>query len=363
MASNFFGQHFRVTTFGESHGPCIGVVIDGCPAGLALTAQEINAELARRRPGHSLYTSSRLEQDEVEICSGVFEGHTTGAPIALFIRNRDADSAPYETIKHLYRPGHAHFTYLHKYGLFDYRGGGRASARETAARVAAGAIAKKLLTHFHIECAAFIAEIGGISILEPDRSDLSALREQTHASAIFCPDPVAAEKIIERIAQVKETGDSLGGIVACIAHVPAGLGDPVYCKLEATLASAMLSLPATKGFEIGAGFEAARMLGSTHNDPFDLNEEGRICCSTNVAGGTLGGITTGSPLFFRIAFKPTSSIQKPQKTVSVQGEKAPLQMAGRHDPCVAIRAVPVVEAMAALVLIDACLMNRLAKLT
>lgn len=364
MASNFFGQLFRVTTFGESHGAAIGVVIDGCPAGLSLTESDINEQLDLRKPGRNSYTSPRSESDTAEILSGLFEGKTTGAPIAILIRNKDADSSQYASIKDLYRPGHANFTYLEKYGIFDYRGGGRSSARETAARVAAGAVAKKLLAHFHIDCVAFVAEIGGIAIGEQDLSNLKTLRENTYSSPIFCPDSLAAEKIMQKITAIKEEKDSLGGILACVAHVPAGLGDPVYWKLEAMLGFAMLSLPATKGFEIGSGFGASRMQGSEHNDTFDIDEKGHVHTATNFAGGTLGGISTGSPVFFRVAFKPTSSIKKPQNTVNLQGEKASFQVSesGRHDPCVAIRAVPIVEAMTALVLADALLMNRSSRL-
>jgi chorismate synthase len=360
MASNSFGQIFRITTFGESHGSGIGVVIDGCPAGLSLTEQDINEQLALRQAGRNSYTSPRKEPDKAEILSGLFEGKTTGAPIAIFIRNRDADSTQYEAMKDLYRPGHANFTYLAKYGIFDYRGGGRASARETAARVAAGAVAKKLLKAFDVECVAFVAEIGGIAIEELDESDLEKIRQKTHASPIFCPDEAAAQRMMEKLAQVKEEKDSLGGILACLIHAPIGLGSPVYGKLEAMLAFAMLSIPATKGFEIGSGFQAARMKGSEHNDAFDLDEEGRVHTATNFAGGTLGGISTGSPIFFKVAFKPTSSIKRPQATVNLGGERATLQLpeTARHDPCVAIRAVPVVEAMTALVLVDALLMDR-----
>lgn len=364
MASNSFGQVFRITTFGESHGPGIGVVIDGCPAGLPLTRQDIQEQLDQRRPGKNGHTSPRKEEDLVEILSGVFEETTTGAPIALFVRNQDADSSQYETLKNLYRPGHANFTYLQKYGIFDHRGGGRASARETVARVAAGAVAKKLLAYFQIECCAFIYEIGGMGIEIPDLLSLQRLREKTYSSPIFCPDEKATQKILERIDQVKEEKDSLGGIVACVAHLPVGLGDPVYGKLEALLAYAMLSIPATKGFEIGSGFTASRMKGSEHNDAFSLNAKAEVYTETNFAGGALGGISTGSPLYFKVAFKPTSSIQKPQETVSLQGEKTLFQLpsTARHDPCVAIRAVPVVEAMTALVLADALLKGRGAKL-
>lgn len=362
MSSNSFGQLFRITTFGESHGPAIGVVIDGCPAGIPITKDEIDAQLALRRPGRSPYVSPRAEEDQTEILSGIFEGMTTGAPIALLIRNKDADPSQYTPIKDLYRPGHANFTYLKKYGIFDYRGGGRSSARETVARVAAGAIAKKLLAYFEIDCVAYVAEIGGIAIDEPDFSDLKTLRERTHSSPIFCPDknPEILKKIEDTIAE----RDSLGGIIGCVAHLPAGLGDPIFSKLEALLAHAMLSLPASKGFEIGAGFAAARMKGSEHNDGFTTNENGNVRTTTNFSGGTLGGISTGSPLYFRVAFKPTSSIKKAQETVTLQGEKTTFQLpeSGRHDPCVAIRAAPIVEAMTALVLADAVLMNQCAKL-
>lgn len=365
MASNFFGQLFRITTFGESHGNAIGVVIDGCPAGLAITKEEIDKELTVRQPGNSPYTSPRSEKDEVQILSGLFQGKTTGAPIALVIWNKDVDSSKYEPIKNLLRPGHANYTYLQKYGIFDYRGGGRSSARETAARVAAGAIAKKLLAHFDIEICAFVAEIGGIAIADPDLGSLAKLKKKVLGNALFCPDAKASEKMMKEIEKAKQEGDSLGGILQGVAvHLPAGLGDPVYGKLEANLASAMLSLPATKGFEIGSGFAGTRMKGSQHNDAFDVDEEGHITTTTNYAGGTLGGISTGLPLTFRVAFKPTSSIKKAQSTVNLKGEKKPFKLpaGSRHDPCVAIRAVPVIEAMTALVLADALLLNRASKL-
>lgn len=365
MASNYFGQIFRITTFGESHGTAIGVVIDGCPAGLRISKEEIDQELSFRQPGKNPYTSPRAEKDESQILSGVFEGKTTGAPIAIVVWNRDADSTKYEPIKNLLRPGHANFTYLHKYGIFDYRGGGRSSARETAARVAAGAVAKKLLEHYDIEMCAFVSEIGGISIVEPNLESPAKLRKKVFANPLFCPDAKAAEKMMKEIEKAKEEGDSLGGILQCaVSKLPPGLGDPVYGKLEAKLASAMLSLPATKGFEIGSGFAAARMKGSEHNDSFDVDENGQITTTTNFAGGTLGGISTGLPLTFRVAFKPTSSIKKPQKTVNLKGEKKPFNLpeGSRHDPCVAIRAVPIIEAMTALVLADALLLNRCSKI-
>ncbi len=363
MASNFFGQIFRITTFGESHGPGIGVVIDGCPAGLPLTAEDIDLELARRKPGNRAHTSPRKEDDHVKILSGLFEGKTTGAPIALWIENRDVDTSPYEAIKHLYRPGHANFTYLEKYGVFDHRGGGRASARETAARVAAGAVAKKLLETQGIRAAAFLCAVGEVSCTL-DEFNPTKLAEQTRTSPLFCPDLATETAMLQTLEETASAGDSLGGIVGCIAEVPVGLGDPVYHKLEALLAYAMLSLPASKGFEMGDGFAAARMKGSQHNDGFGADGSGNVRPLTNHAGGTLGGISTGEPLSFRVAFKPTSSIRKPQETTTLSGQTATLQLpvTARHDPCVAIRAVPVVEAMAALVLADALLLNRSAKL-
>ncbi len=347
MPFNSFGRRFQITTFGESHGPAIGVVIDGCPAKLAITKEEIDKELDKRRPGKSPYTSPREEKDTVEILSGVFEGETTGAPIALLIQNQGVDSSPYEKIKDLYRPGHANFTYLHKYGIFDYRGGGRSSARETAARVAAGAIAKKLLKTWNISCRAYVAEIGGIQVKKLDF---------TRKSPIFCFDKIAEKKILKLLKKIKEEGDSIGGIIACTATLPVGLGDPVYGKLEALLASAMLSIPASKGFEIGEGFQGAALKGSEHHSSLEV--------ATRKAGGTLGGISTGYPLFFRVAFKPTSSIKIPQETLTIGKEKKVLTLPpnAKHDPCVAIRAVPIVEAMAALVFVDTFLLHQEAKL-
>ena len=365
MASNSFGTLFKVTTWGESHGKALGVVIDGCPAGLDLSEEDIQKELALRQPGKSAYTSPRTELDEAEILSGVFEGKTTGSPISIIIPNKDADSTKYEPIKNLLRPGHANFTYLEKYGIFDYRGGGRSSARETVCRVAAGAVAKKLLKHFKIDIAAYIQEIGGVSIQTPDPTNLHTFKEEIHKSPLFCPDDMASKAMIKKLNESKEEGDSLGGIVGLIAlHLPPGLGDPVYEKLEANLAKAMLSIPASKGIEFGSGFDGARMTGSSHNDSFTLCNRGSVITSTNFAGGTLGGISTGMPLTLKVAFKPTSSILKPQSTLSIEKETTTfnLPQGSRHDPCVAIRAVPVVEAMAALVLADAFLLNKIARL-
>lgn len=361
MASNSFGNLFRITTWGESHGKAIGVVIDGCPAGLEICENEINRDLSLRSPGKNVYTSSRWEMDTCEIMSGVFEGKTTGAPISIIIPNKDVNSSSYEPIKDLLRPGHANFTYLEKYGIFDWRGGGRASARETACRVAAGAIAKKFLSHHQIEVIAYLKQVADIIADVPHSTNL---RENIYSHAIYCPDSVAGEVMMTAILAAKEEGDSLGGIVEFrVNHLPAGLGDPVYEKLEANLAQAMLSLPATKGFEIGSGFQAATMRGSEHNDLFKA-KEGSIYTETNYAGGTLGGISTGMPLIARVSFKPTSSIKMAMSTVSIHGtsEEFKLPKNSRHDPCVAIRAVPVVEAMAAIVITDALLMNRSAKL-
>ncbi len=361
MASNSFGNIFRITTWGESHGKAIGVVIDGCPAGLEINDEEINLELELRAPGRNPFTTPRKEADLGEILSGVFEGKTTGAPICIMIRNKDQDSSKYAPIKDLLRPGHANYTYLEKYGIFDYRGGGRSSARETACRVAAGAIAKKLLKHHDIFVAAYIKQIGTI-LAEIDLSDIHLLREATYQDPLFCPDPVASAKMQESIEQAKKEGDSLGGIIEFVAMpIPVGLGDPVYQKLEANLAAGMMSLPATKGFEMGSGFKAASMKGSEHNDVFI---EG-FKTKTNFAGGTLGGISSGMPLIGRVAFKPTSSIRKEQDTLDLTGEKKKflLPEGSRHDPCVAIRAAPIVEAMTAIILVDALLQNRCVKLS
>ncbi len=356
MASNHFGRQFRITTWGESHGKALGVVIDGCPPGIPITEQEINAELLKRRPGRNPYVSPRQEKDVAEIYSGVFEGKTTGAPISLIIFNTDVETTAYEAMRGLIRPGHAQFTYLKKYGIYDDRGGGRASARETVCRVAAGAVAKKWLAMQGVQVVAYLQEVGGISLKDLTPTCPISLRNLVEASPVFCPHPQVTEQMIEVIEQVKSEGDSLGGVVQAMAfNVPVGLGDPVYAKLEAQLGSAMLSIPATKGFEIGSGFHAAQMKGSQHNDP--LMSEG---FATNFAGGVLGGISTGMPIEIRVAFKPTSSIQKPQVTLGEEGEKRIWQLPphARHDPCVAIRGVPVVEAMMALVLADAVLTLR-----
>ena len=365
MRSNTFGQFFCITTWGESHGKAIGVVIDGCPAGLPLSCDDINSELKKRRPGLSPYTSPRREQDEATIYSGVFEGKTTGSPISIIIPNHDVDSSTYHSTKDILRPGHAQFTYLKKYGIFDYRGGGRASARETACRVAAGAVANKILLLHGIHIISYVKEIGGISCPSIDPEDLSKAQQYIDKSPLFCPDEQVAEKMSQVILEVKENNDSVGGVIECVAtKLPIGLGDPVYEKLEAKLAQAMLSLPATKGFEIGSGFQGAHMKGSFHNDLFVSDQKGNITTQTNFAGGVLGGISNGMPLVFRVAFKPTSSLTRKQSSINTQGQSCPFELPShaRHDPCVAIRAVPIVKAMAALTLVDVFLSKRLDKL-
>jgi chorismate synthase len=365
MASNSFGHIFRITTWGESHGKAIGVVIDGCPAGLEINESEINEELGRRAPGQSPYTSPRKESDQAEIFSGVFEGKTTGAPISLIIPNHEANPEAYESIKHHLRPGHANYTYLEKYGIFDHRGGGRASARETACRVAAGAVAKKFLKVHEISLIAYLKKVGSIEAVVEPFFDFNQLREAIHKSVIFCPDSTAEEKMMAEILLAKSEGDSLGGAVEFLTSgLPSGLGDPVYEKLESNLAEALMGLPASKAFEIGSGVKAASMRGSEHNDGFKLNEQGQVVTATNYAGGILGGISLGMPLVGSVTFKPPSSIMKEQKTLNTEKEEVffNLPKGSRHDPCLAIRAVPVVEAMIALVLVDALLLNRCAKL-
>lgn len=361
MASNSFGQLFKITTWGESHGKALGVVIDGCPPGLFITEKEINKELAKRQGGRSAYTTPRKEPDICEILSGIFEDKTTGAPISIIIKNQQYDSSKYLPIKDLYRPGHANYTYLEKYKIFDYRGGGRSSARETVCRVAAGAVAKKMLRHYGIDLCGYIKEIGGIKAPSLSHITLKSLKKKTLESLIYCPDKNTTLKICEKIEKTQKNQNSLGGVIELIVKpMPVGLGDPVYEKLEANLAKAMMSIPASKGVEFGKGFEASKMYGSDHNDLFIKKRNGQIAFKTNHAGGLLGGISNGMPLILRVAFKPTSSIQKTQKTLSTQGEKSSftLPQGSRHDPCVAIRAVPIVEAMAALCLVDAILLNQ-----
>jgi len=352
-----FGQLFRVTTFGESHGGGIGVVIDGCPPQIEISEADIQCELDRRRPGQSKITTQRKEQDHCEILSGVFEGKTLGTPIAILVRNQDARPEAYSEMKQTFRPSHADFTYQAKYGIRNWQGGGRASARETIGRVAAGAIARKVLRKFYanLDVVAYVKQIHEI-VAKIDRSNVKT--EEVESSIVRCPDPTAAKLMLQLIEEVREQGDSLGGVIECVVRdAPAGLGEPVFDKLEADLAKAMLSLPATKGFEIGSGFSATRMRGSEHNDPFEMQGE-RVRTSTNNSGGIQGGISNGEEIYFRVAFKPTATIAREQQTVTAGGDETKLAARGRHDPCVLPRAVPIVEAMTALVLCDHALRQR-----
>ncbi|MCC6570578.1 MAG: chorismate synthase [Chitinophagales bacterium] len=359
MAGNSFGEIFRITTFGESHGVALGVIIDGCPAGLAIDPAFIQSELERRKPGQSAIVTQRKEADEVEILSGIFENKTQGTPIALLIRNADQKSKDYEHIKDSYRPSHADFTYDAKYGTRDHRGGGRSSARETAARVAAAAIAKQLLQHYGIQIHAYVSKVGNIAVEKPyTELDLS----QTEANIIRCPDPVIAEQMIEFIKVVKKNGDTVGGVITgVIKGVPAGLGEPVFDKLHADLAKAMMGINAAKGFEYGSGFAGTELLGSQHNDLF-FSEEGAIRTRTNLSGGIQGGISNGMDIYFNVAFKPIATIMRDQESVDKDGNPAVVSGKGRHDPCVLPRAVPIIEAMAALTITDHLLRQRANKL-
>jgi chorismate synthase len=354
---NSFGQIFRITTWGESHGGGVGVVIDGCPPRIALNEEDIQRDLDRRRPGQSGITSTRDEADRCQILSGVFEGQTLGTPISIMVMNKDARPEAYAEMKSTYRPSHADFTYEAKYGIRNWQGGGRSSARETIGRVAAGAVARKILANLfpHFELVAYVTHVYDvIADIDPGAVTL----EQIEATPVRCPDPAAAEKMIAAIEKARGDGDSLGGTIACVARgVAAGLGEPVFDKLEADLAKAMLSLPASKGFEIGSGFAGTRMRGSEHNDAFEM-KEGAVRTTTNHSGGVQGGISNGENIFFRVGFKPTATIAREQKTVTAAGEETKLAARGRHDPCVLPRAVPIVEAMAALVLCDHALRQR-----
>jgi chorismate synthase len=350
FVSNVFGQLFRIATFGESHGPAVGVVIDGCPPRLPLVAAEIQADLDRRRPGQSDITTPRQEADAVEILSGLFEGRTTGHPLAMLVRNTDARPGAYAEMRTAYRPSHADYTYSAKYGIRDHRGGGRSSARETIGRVAAGAVARKILALSQgTEIRAFVTRVHDLA-MPPSRS-FPSLR-QVEASAVRCPHAATAAKMIALIKRARSAGDSLGGVIECrVRGVSAGLGEPVFDRLEADLAKAMLSLPATKGFEIGSGFAGTLLKGSQHNDAF-VRRAGRIATATNRSGGVQGGISNGEEIVFRVAFKPTATILRAQKTVTTRGAATSLHARGRHDPCVLPRAVVIVEAMTALVLAD-----------
>lgn len=351
MAGNTFGQLFRITTFGESHGGAVGVVIDGCPPGLKLSEVDVQAQLDRRRPGQSKITTPRKEQDVIHILSGVSDGLTTGTPIMMMAHNKDVRSEDYDHLKELYRPGHADYTYFKKYGIRDWRGSGRASARETLARVAAGAVAQKYLREkLGIEFISYVEQVGDI---RTDADFNTVKPKDIEASIVRCPDPAAAKKMIELIETVRDEGDSVGGVIrGVIKSVPVGLGEPVFDKLPADLAKAMTSINAVKGFEIGSGFGGVGLRGSQHNDEFYVDGKKQVHLKTNHAGGTLGGISNGETIYFRVAIKPVSTIKKPQRTVSKKNQAVDLEARGRHDPCVLPRAVPIVDAMAALVIMD-----------
>ncbi|MBS9463420.1 chorismate synthase [Flagellimonas sp. 389] len=354
MAGNTFGQLFKLTSFGESHGRAIGGVIDGCPAGIVLDLEKIQLELNRRKPGQSAIVTQRKEPDTVEIYSGLFEGKTTGTPIGFAIHNTNQKSKDYSHIKDSYRPSHADYVYDQKYGFRDYRGGGRSSARETASRVVAGAIAKQFLENIKIN--AFVSQVGEIKLQkEYQQLDFSKIE----SNAVRCPDLEMAEKMEEYIKSIKKQGDTIGGVITCvIQNVPIGLGEPVFDKLHAELGKAMLSINAVKGFEYGSGFEGVLMKGSEHNDQF--NEDGTT--STNRSGGVQGGISNGMDIYFNIAFKPVATVLQSYETINKEGEKVMTQGKGRHDPCVVPRAVPIVEAMAAMVLADYTLLARTNKI-
>ena len=359
MAGNSFGTLFRITTFGESHGSHIGVTIDGCPAGLAIDLEFVQSEMQRRKPGQSRITTQRKENDEVEIVSGLFEGVTTGVPLTMLIKNQDQRSKDYDHLARAYRPSHADYTYQEKYGHRDFRGGGRASARETAARVAAGAVAKLLLGQLGVQIHAYVCAVGGLGLPEnywlsdPNIIDQNIVR---------CPDAAMAKQMEELIDTVRKEGDTIGGVIACETWgCPAGWGEPVFDKLHADLGKAMLSINAVKGFEIGAGFHSSTMRGSEHNDRFD-QQDGKIITLSNHSGGIQGGISNGQHIYFRTAFKPVATLMMSQSSVDEDGEKIELPGKGRHDPCVVPRAVPIVEAMAALVLADHYLRNQTSNL-
>ncbi len=356
---NTFGHIFRFTSFGESHGEAIGGIIDGCPAGLKIDIDFVQSELNRRRPGQSTLATQRHENDRVQFLSGLFDGQTTGAPIGFVIANENQRADDYEPLKNLFRPSHADYTYRAKYGVRDYRGGGRASARETAVRVVVGAIAKLALQHVGIEIAAYTSQIGHIAVTKPYTAlDLRAAEN----NAVRCPDEAAAAQMAVAIAQCQTDGDSIGGIVTCVARgVPVGLGEPVYGKLHAELAAAMLSINAAKGFDYGGGFSEIGLRGSEANDVFTV-ENGRVATTTNHSGGIQGGISNGADIYFRVAFKPTPTIAKPQQTIDTELNTVEFGAHGRHDACVVPRAVPVVEAMAAIVLFDAYLAARCARM-
>lgn len=358
MAGNTFGTLYKITTFGESHGKGIGVVIDGCPSGLILDEDHIFAELQRRKPGQSKIVTQRHENEDFEILSGVFEGKTTGTPLTIFIRNQDQRSKDYSHIATKFRPSHADYTYTQKYGIRDYRGGGRSSARETAARVIAGAVASQVLSQMGIKINAFVSQVGNITI----PSDAEIDTGKTEDNIIRCPHPETAVQMIGLITKIKKQGDTIGGKISCIiSGMLVGIGAPVFDKLHAELGKAMLSINAVKGFEFGSGFKAVEMRGSEHNDAFE-NIDGKIVTKTNFSGGIQGGISNGMNINFNVGFKPVATIILAQDSVDEDGNKTIVEGKGRHDPCVVPRAVPIVEAMAALVLLDHVMINRSTKL-
>ena len=348
MSGSIFGKNFCISTWGESHGKALGVVVDGCPAGIPLSEEDIQKDLDRRKPGRSPFSSPRKESDRVEILSGVFDGRTTGTPVSLILYNTNQRPYDYSEISKIYRPGHADYTYDQKYGFRDYRGGGRSSGRETAARVAAGAIAKKILKELGVTVTAYTLSIGDVEI-DKEKFD----REEIYNNFLAMPDKDAAKRAEELLYKRKEENDSTGGVIECMVEdLPGGVGEPVFEKLDAMLARAIFSIGAVKGFEIGSGFKAAKMKGSEHNDEYHYDENGRLIKLTNNAGGIVGGISDGYPIIFRAAFKPTPSIYAKQKSVNKDGENVEIQIEGRHDPIIVPRAVIVVEAMTAITLVD-----------
>ena len=348
MRGNIFGTAFRITTFGESHGKAIGVTIDGCPPNIEIDLDNINHELSRRRPGQSKIVTQRKEPDRIEILSGVFEGKSTGTPIHMVIYNKDQRSTDYSHIQHSFRPSHADFTYQKKYGLRDFRGGGRSSARETAARVAAGALAQQVLQLEGIQIVAYVSQVGDIQC--PEITDLN--KDQVDQNIVRCPNITAAKEMIELIQAIKKNGNTIGGRITCsITGVPAGLGEPVFDKLHADLAKGMMSINAVKGFEYGSGFECIKMKGSEHNDHFKINGD-KVTTKTNFSGGIQGGISNGMEIYFNVAFKPVATIMRDQESIDENGQNTIVKGKGRHDPCVVPRAVPIVESMAALTILD-----------
>jgi len=360
MTGNSFGKIFRITTFGESHGNALGVVIDGCPSNIELDLDFIRKELERRKPGQSDITTQRNEDEDFEILSGVFEGKTTGAPISIIIKNKDQREKDYYHISDKFRPSHADYTYYLKYGIRDYRGGGRSSARETVSRVLAGSIAKIILKKYNVSVKAYVSQIGNI-VLDKKYNELNL--ENVESSIVRCPDEDTSKKMINLIKEIRKEGDTIGGTVTCvISNVPVGIGEPVFDKLNADLSKAIFSINAVKGFEIGSGFNSAFMKGSEHNDIFYTDNNNIIRTKTNYSGGIQGGISNGEDIYFKVAFKPVSTILKRQDSINIEGKNVIIEGKGRHDPCVVPRAVPIVEAMSSIVIVDHILRNKTSKL-